>query len=175
LIVPERLGAMGVVGIGALVAGIWSVGLAGRKHIHLDGVTMVFALGTSAFTAAYTIVDGLGGRISGSPTGYAAVLFVLDGLLLSTIALVTKGSAVVKAVAPHWRSGFLGAGLSAGAYWIAIWAMSHAPIASVAALRETSILVVMMLSMRVLKETVTLPRLAGAGLILVGAMCIRLS
>jgi uncharacterized membrane protein len=69
----------------------------------------------------------------------------------------------------------VGALLSVGAYWIAIWAMTKAPIASVAALRETSILVVMLLSMRVLKETVTLPRLAGAVLIVVGAVLIRLA
>ena len=49
------------------------------------------------------------------------------------------------------------------------------PIASVAALRETSILIVMLLSMRVLKETVSLPRLAGAVLIVIGAVLIRLA
>ena len=53
--------------------------------------------------------------------------------------------------------------------------MTKAPIASVAALRETSILIVMLLSMRVLKETVSLPRLAGAVLIVVGAVLIRLA
>ena len=78
----------------------------------------------------------------------------------------------------RWRhSGNPAAGalLSAGAYWIAIWAMSEAPIASVAALRETSILIVMLLSMRYLKETVTWPRLAGAMLIVAGAVLIRMS
>jgi uncharacterized membrane protein len=78
-------------------------------------------------------------------------------------------------VAPYWKTGIVGALLSVGAYWIAIWAMTEAPIASVAALRETSILVVMLLSMRVLKETVTLPRLGGAVLIVIGAVLIRLA
>ena len=91
------------------------------------------------------------------------------------ILSATEDPALVRELAPHWKIGVSGAALSGGAYWIAIWAMTQAPIASVAALRETSILVVMLLSMRVLKETVTLPRLAGAVLIVAGAMLIRLS
>ena len=86
-----------------------------------------------------------------------------------------RGPGIVREVAPYWKTGIVGATLSVGAYWIAIWAMTKAPIASVAALRETSILVVMLLSMKVLKETVTLPRLAGAVLIVIGAVLIRLA
>ena len=85
-----------------------------------------------------------------------------------------RGPAVFAAVAPHWRLGLSGGVLSGAAYWIAIWAMAHAPIAAVAALRETSILFVMVLSMRVLKEKVTGTRLAGAVLIAAGAAMLRL-
>ena len=117
----------------------------------------------------------LGGRVSGTPSSYAAMVFVFDATFLVTAAIYMRGPGIVREVAPFWRTGLAGAVLSAGAYWIAIWAMSNAPIAAVAALRETSILVVMLLSMRVLKETVTLPRLAGAAFIVLGAILIRLS
>ena len=121
------------------------------------------------------IVDGMGGRVSGQPSSYAGMVFVFDAVFLSIAALGIRGPRILREVAPYWKTGIMGAVLSVGAYWIAIWAMTQAPIASVAALRETSILVVMLMSMRVLKETVTLPRLAGAVLIVAGAVLIRLA
>jgi drug/metabolite transporter (DMT)-like permease len=175
LVANEEVSAMGAVGIAVLVAGIWFVSVIGRRGVRLDGLTLFFALGTSVFIAAYTVVDGLGGRESGTPSSYTAMVFVFDATFLVIAALYMRGPGIAREVAPHWRTGLAGALLSAGAYWIAIWAMSNAPIAAVAALRETSILVVMLLSMRVLKETVTLPRLAGAAFIVFGAVLIRMS
>lgn len=171
----EDISLWGIAGIATLVAGIWMVSLAGKGRLRLDGITLFFALGTSVFIAAYTIVDGLGGRVSGSPASYAALLFVLDGVFLATVAFLTRGPGILHQVAPYWKSGAAGALLSGGAYWIAIWAMSLAPIAIVAALRETSIFFVVLLSMRVLKETVTLPRISGALLIVAGAVLLRFS
>ena len=171
----EEISPTGAAGIGILVAGIWLVSLVGRKGVKLDGLTLLFALGTSAFIAAYTVVDGLGGRASGSPSSYTALVYVFDAVLLLTYGLVARGSGIISAVAPHWKSGLAGAALSGGAYWIVIWAMSKAPIATVAALRETSILFVMLMSMRVLRETVTLPRIAGALLIVAGAVVLRIA
>lgn len=171
----EELTLTGGLGVGILVLGIWMISLLGRRGLRLDGLTMFFAIGTSVFIAAYTIVDGMGGRASGQPSSYAGMVFVFDAIFLATTAVGMRGPGIVREVAPYWKTGVVGALLSVGAYWIAIWAMTKAPIASVAALRETSILVVMLLSMRVLKETVTLTRLAGAGLIVVGAVLIRLA
>lgn len=171
----EDLSLTGAAGVAILVLGIWVISLLGRRGLRLDGLTMFFAIGTSVFIAAYTIVDGMGGRASGQPSSYAGMVFVFDALFLATTALFMRGPGIVREVAPYWKTGVVGATLSVGAYWIAIWAMTKAPIASVAALRETSILVVMLLSMHVLKEKVSLTRLAGAALIVVGAVLIRLS
>jgi drug/metabolite transporter (DMT)-like permease len=171
----ERPGLPGIAGIAILVGGVWFVSLAGRRAVRLDGMTLVYALGTSVFIAAYTIVDGLGGRLSGSPAAYAGTVFVLDTVMLLAVAFATRGSGIVRKMAPHWPAGLAGGLLSGAGYGIAIWAMTKAPIAAVGALRETSILVVMVLSMRVLKEEVTAHRLAGAALIAAGAVLIRLS
>ncbi len=162
-------------GVALLVAGIWAVSLAGRRGVRLDGLTLFFAIGTSVFITAYTIVDGIGGRVSGQPSSYTGMVFAFDAVFLGAAALAMRGPGVVRQVAPYWKTGVMGALLAGGAYWIAIWAMTKAPIASVAALRETSILVVILLSMRVLKEPVSLPRLAGALLIVIGAVLIRLA
>ena len=137
-------------------------------------MTLASALATSGFIAAYTIVDGLGGRASGSSSAYAGLVFVLDGLFMTVVGVATRGFGIFRVVLPFWKSGFAGAALSAGAYWIVIWAMTMAHIAAVAALRETSILFVMIMSMTVLKEKVTGLRVAGAALIVAGAVALRL-
>jgi drug/metabolite transporter (DMT)-like permease len=170
----EEVTLIGGAGVAVLVLGIWVISLVGQRGLRLDGLTLFFAIGTSVFVAAYTIVDGMGGRISGQPSAYAGMVFVFDAIFLSIAALAMRGPGILREVAPYWKTGIVGALLSVGAYWIAIWAMTEAPIASVAALRETSILVVMLLSMRVLKETVTMARLGGAMLIVAGAVLIRL-
>lgn len=171
----EAVSAIALFGIGCLVGGIWLISLfGGRKALKLDGLTLFFALGTSVFIAAYTVVDGLGGRVSGSPSGYAALVFLLDAMFLFAYGVARRGWRILADVAPYWKSGVAGAVLSASAYWIVIWAMSKAPIASVAALRETSILFVMVMSMKVLRETVTASRIAGALFIVAGAAALRL-
>ena len=171
----ETIGIATGLGIGVLVMGIWLTGLVGKRGLKLDGMTLFFALGTSVFIAAYTVVDGLGGRASGSASGYAALVFLLDAVCLLFAGIYVRGPGILRQVAPYWKSGIAGAALSATAYWIVIWAMTLAPIAAVAALRETSILFVMLMSIRVLKETVTMPRAAGALLIVAGAVILRFS
>lgn len=171
----EMIGIATGLGIGVLVMGIWLTGLVGKRGLKLDGMTLLFALGTSVFIAAYTVVDGLGGRASGSASGYAALVFLLDAVCLLFAGIYVRGPGILRQVAPFWKSGIAGAALSASAYWIVIWAMTQAPIAAVAALRETSILFVMLMSIRVLKETVTMPRAAGALLIVAGAVILRFS
>ena len=171
----ETVTHLGMLGILLLVCGIWLTARPGRQSLRLDGMTLFFALGTSGFIAAYTIVDGFGARASGSASAYAGMLFVLDGVFMIAVALLTRGPKAFLQILPSWKSGTAGALLSAGAYWLVIWGMSLAPIAAVAALRETSILFVMLMSIVFLKEKVTGFRLLGAGLIVLGAVALRLS
>jgi drug/metabolite transporter (DMT)-like permease len=171
----ETVAGLGTLGILLLVCGIWLTARPRQESIRLDGMTLFFALGTSGFIAAYTIVDGIGARLSGSASAYAGMLFVLDALFMIATALLTRGGKAFLHILPAWKSGTAGAALSAGAYWIVIWAMSLAPIAAVAALRETSILFVMLMSAVVLKEKVTGIRLLGATLIVIGAVALRVS
>jgi len=171
----EAVTHIGATGILLLVLGIWLTARPGARTIRLDGMTLFFALGTSGFIAAYTLVDGFGSRLSGSASAYAGVLFVLDAFFMIAVALLTRGPQAFAQILPSWKSGTAGALLSAGAYWIVIWAMSLAPIAAVAALRETSILFVMLMSAVFLKEKVTGFRLLGATFIVIGAVALRLA
>jgi uncharacterized membrane protein len=174
LLAGEDATSLTALGILLLVAGIWLTGVVGTRTLRLDGWTLFFALATSAFIAAYTIVDAFGGRASGSASAYAGLVFLLDGLFMTAVGVLSRGPGIFALVMPSWRSGLAGAALSAGAYWIVIWAMTRAQIAAVAALRETSILFVIAMSMAILKEHVTRTRAAGAVLILLGAVALRL-
>ena len=91
------------------------------------------------------------------------------------IALAMRGRLMGDTLRHYWRRGVAGGALSLGAYWIAIWAMTVAPIALVAALRETSVLFAALIGVVVLREPLTRWRIAAASLILCGLVFIRLA
>ncbi len=169
--VPAPLATIGIV---VLLAGLLLAGLSGLRRASVDGRTLFFAGGTAVFIAVYTVVDGLGGRVSGAPIAYAGLVFVLDGLFLFVTGLILRGPAILSQVLPHWKKGLFGAAASSLAYAIVIWAMAKAPIATVAALRETSIIFALVMSARYLKETLTAQRVIGALLIAGGAILLRI-
>ena len=175
LVASEQIDAVTAIAIGVLVTGIWLMAAGKSKALKLDKTSLFFALGTSCFIAAYTVVDGLGGRLSGAASGYTAVVFILDAIFLFVAGLYMRGPGILRSVAPYWKSGIVGSTLSAGAYWIVIWAMTQAPIAAVAALRETSILFVILMSAKFLKEHISWSRVAGGVLVVIGAIALRLS
>jgi len=160
-------------GIMILVAGIWLIAISPSLAAKVDRKTIAFALGTSVFIGLYTIVDGLGGRLSGSASGYTGFVFILDGLFMLVTGLYLRGRRIISDVTPYWRSGVVGALASGSAYWIVIYAMSVAPIAMVAALRETSILFAIAMSSKFLKEPMTWQRVGGGVLVVAGAMALR--
>jgi drug/metabolite transporter (DMT)-like permease len=175
LVAHDQINIHTVLGIIVLVSGIWLVAVGKTMSVRLDRTTLLYALGTSAFIAAYTVVDGLGGRMSGAASGYTGVVFILDAIFLCIVGFYTRGPSIFRDVAPFWKSGLVGAALSAGAYWIVIWAMTETSIASVAALRETSILFVILMSAKFLKESLGWTRVLGGVLVVAGAVALRLS
>ncbi|MBY0532722.1 MAG: EamA family transporter [Xanthobacteraceae bacterium] len=135
---------------------------------------LAYALGTALFTATYTLVDGLGARISGTASGFTLWMFVGDGVLMTLYALFVRGRGLFSAVRGNLVSGTAAGALSLGSYWIAIWAFTLAPIALVAALRETSVLFAMLIAVFVLGEKASLQRWLAAGVILAGIVLMRL-
>jgi drug/metabolite transporter (DMT)-like permease len=157
-----------------LVAGLMLTGL-GKRAASTDPHAIFYALGTAAWIASYTLVDGIGARNSGNALGFAGVIFVFDGLLILAATWFLRGNNLLQGFTSNWQSGALGGAASCAAYGIAVWAMTVAPIASVAALRETSIVFVLLLSARLLKEQLGWQRIVGGVLIVVGATLLRFS
>jgi drug/metabolite transporter (DMT)-like permease len=139
---------------------------------------LAYALANAAIIAAYTIVDGLGVRASGNALQYVALLFMLDGLPYFAIVMWQRRAALAPSIdfmRQRWPVALVGACASLGAYAIALWAMTRAPIASVAALRETSVLFATLIGVLMLKERFRLQRLLGTGALIAGVMALRLA
>ncbi len=135
---------------------------------------LLYALGTACFTASYTLVDGVGARIAETASGYVLWMFAGDALGMTGFALATRGRASLARLLPAWRSGLAAGGLSLGSYWVAIWAFTLAPLALVAALRETSVMFAMLIGVFLLGERANPWRWISAGLILSGVVLMRL-
>lgn len=133
-----------------------------------------FALASAAMTAGYSLVDGIGARIGGDAAMYVAWLFLLDAIIFTPAIIVLRGPGVVRAAPRVWLLGSVAALLSYAAYAIAVWAMTEAPIALVAALRETSILFAVLIGWLAFGERMDRMKAVAAGLILLGVVLTRL-
>ena len=173
----EHITLLSLLGIVTLSVGIISMAFRGSDPsvaAPLGRQAIFLALVTSFFIAGYSLVDGAGARVAQSPHAYAAWLFFLDGIAIWFFTAWKRGPDLGAAVRSHWRVA-LGAGaMSAGSYWIAVWAMTQAPIALVAALRESSVLFATLISVFLLRERLMLWRILGSILIISGIAAITL-
>ena len=171
----ERLAPAGWVAIGLIASGVGLMAFRGGPGLgRLPGKALAYALATAAFVASYTLADGKGARIAGSATAFAMWMFVGDGLCMLAYALATRGPKAPLAVFSEWRTGLPAGALSLGSYWIALWAFTRAPVALVAALRETSVLFALLIGVVLLKEKAGPWRLAAGLCIGAGVVAMRL-
>ena len=133
------------------------------------------ALGTAIVIAFYTVIDGIGVRWSGAPAAYTMWIFLLTGLTTGGWGMVLRGKPLLQSLRTHPWVPLLGGGCTLLSYGIALWAMTRAPVAAVAALRETSILFAVLISVFALKEAATWYRIVAVVLLMAGAVAIRLS
>ena len=185
----EYLSLAGWLGVLAMSAGVLLLGLPGRLVLangdhdaaghQLRNKAIRFALANAVIIAIYTVIDAKGARASGNALQYVVTLFLLDGWPFAFIVLWQRGKAAqpyVRAYAKkRWPVALGGAVASLGSYGIALWAMTQAPVATVAALRETSVLFAALLGAWLLKERFTPQRVVGTLTIVAGVMALRLS
>ena len=174
IFVGETIGLRGWLGILILVGGVFLLSLRGGRDLHFDKRAVAFALFTAVTICGYSIVDGIGARTAQNAHVYTVWLFLLDGLMMLVFVLLRRGVGVLGDFTQVWKGGLIGGALSLAAYWIAIWAMTVAPIALVAALRETSVLFAAVIAVVVLKEPLQRPRIIAALMIVCGLVLIRL-
>jgi drug/metabolite transporter (DMT)-like permease len=157
-----------------ICCGIMSLVFSGKRAVGQPKAVMA-ALATGAFIAGYTVVDGAGARLTGDALGYILWLNVFNGLPIIAIAMLVRGRALIPQARRVWRMGALSAIIALLAYWIVLWAGMHAPLALVAAVRETSIVFALMFGAFFLKEKVDLRKIASVFVTLAGAALLRVS
>jgi drug/metabolite transporter (DMT)-like permease len=159
-------------GIALISLGIVSIAFA-RRGRHPPSATG-WALANACIIAAYTLVDGAGARASGNALAYVSWLIFLEAIPFLVWIRARQGSSAFTYIARGWRRGLIGGAASLGAYGIVLWAMTRAPVAAVAALRETSVLFAALIGAVFLKEGLGLRRLAGAASVVAGVAALKL-
>jgi drug/metabolite transporter (DMT)-like permease len=162
------------------VAGIIAVGigiLVLARGVFTNGETVTllpFALASAVGTAGYSIADGIGAREYGDPTGYLGWLFFIDATLFTIWGIQRRGWSVFPTAPRIWIWGGVAGLISVLAYWIAVWAMTQAPIALVVALRETSVIFAVLIGIIFFGEKADRGKLIATIIIISGILLMRL-
>ena len=173
LLIGEHLTMRAWIGILSISAGVLALTLLYRRSAPSLAPT-AFALGNAAIIASYTLVDGIGARLSGQSVAYTLWLSLLTAVPLLAWTAWNRPAAFAGYFKARWVVGLGGGFCTLASYGLALWAMTRAPVATTAALRETSILFGMLISAGFLKERVGLPRMAAGIVIALGAAALRL-
>ena len=174
----EAPGRIASLGVGALVAGVLTMGASGLAHGRIDRSTIVVAVTNSVVIAVYSVIDGQGARLSGAGAAFAFAYNswadALTALAYLPIILCLRGRAVAQAFSQGWGRGLIGGLAAFIGYAIVVWAMTRAPIASVAALRETSVVFATIIGVVALREPFHAQRAIAAVVILAGVILLRI-
>jgi drug/metabolite transporter (DMT)-like permease len=161
-----------MLGIVLICTGIVSIAFVRRERHPAAAARWAFA--NAAIIAAYTLVDGSGARTSGNALAYVTWLIFIEGLPFIAWILWRRRAAGAAYLQRGWRRGLVGGAASLAAYGIVLFAMTRAPVAAVAALRETSVLFAALIGAVWLKEGFGAMRLAGAASVAVGIAALKL-
>ena len=174
LVAGDTISVGPAVGVAVVSGGILI--LAFRREVSSHHVVAVaWALAVGCFVATYTVIDGIGARLSGDPGGYNAALHILAGIPILGAGLYQRGpEKCVAHLRANWRAALLGGALMFGAYGIVIFALTKLPMGPVAALRESGVIFGALIGALVFKEQLATQRVLAAATVFVGVSIIIL-
>jgi drug/metabolite transporter (DMT)-like permease len=174
----EAPGPIASLGVAALVAGVLTMGASGLAHGRINRRTIIVAVANSAVIAIYSVIDGQGARLSGAGAAFAFAYNswadALTALAYLPLILFLRGRHAAAAFTQGWRRGLVGGLAAFLGYAIVVWAMTRAPIAAVAALRETSVVFAAIIGVAALREPFHAQRAIAALVILAGVILLRI-
>ena len=172
LFLDETLSSPAWLGVCIICSGIlimlWSGGQKSREGL-------ILALLNALVISGYTLVDGIGVRLSAASASYTLWIFLITGVAITCWATLTQWSQTRHYLRLNWHLGAVGGLGTLVSYGLALYAMTQAPVAVVAALRETSILFSAVISWLILKEHITIVRCVSVCVIAIGAITLRLA
>ena len=171
----EALTPWGIAGL--VIASMALIAFAWPESGGLPKLTALgFALGASVMTASYTVIDAAGARIAQSPWVYVSWFFLISALTLTATAVWRRGWTRFKVSArQELRIATYSSFFNVTTYGLALWAYANAPVAPMAALRETSIVFGAILAAWVLKEGFGIRRAILAIVLAAGLILLQLS
>ena len=170
----ETLSPGGLLAVVVISGAILSLTFGDGWRAH-DPKGVFFALCTGATIAAYTVVDGLGGRTAGDVFNYIVYLFLLDGIPFGLLVVFMRRRILIPTLKAHWKTGILSGFFSFLAYAMVIWAMTLAPMTYVSALRETSVILAALIGTVFLKERHGAQRITAAACVAAGVVLLQIS
>jgi drug/metabolite transporter (DMT)-like permease len=176
LLLNESMQPYELFGMLLIVIGIFGLALETSGGVmRLSRTALFYSLLTGLCITTYSLVDGIGVRLSRNSLSFILWMFFLDGFLVPVIAFTRRPRAVFfNTIKNVWKTGLLVALLSATGYTIIVWAFTQERIAPVAVLRETSVLFAMLISVLFIKEAFSTLRVLIVSLILAGIILLGL-
>jgi drug/metabolite transporter (DMT)-like permease len=174
-LVRESPSPVGWIGVLLVSAGILLLAGDSWRSGSFKMAPAAVALGNAGVIMIYTFVDGVGVRLSGHPASYTSWLFLLTALPLLLWAFAWQTRRAAQYLRLNWGKGLVGGACTLGSYGLALWAMTHSPIALVASLRETSVVFGTLMAVFFLKEHVSPLRYLSVLVVTAGAIAIKMS
>jgi drug/metabolite transporter (DMT)-like permease len=162
-------------GVVVISAGLGTLVLAGRRTSPPGRTALIAAFGTGLTIAAYTTVDGIGVRLSGSPAGYIGWLMILESLCVPAWAATRRRQALREMPRKVIVAGLAAGALAVLAYGLVLWAQTRGQLAPVAALRETSVIFGALIATLAFKEPFGHARVVAAALVAAGILILNLA
>lgn len=172
-ILHEALGTNGWAGVLLLSAGVLALTIDAVRRGGFSLSATTIALANAFVIMGYTLLDGHGVRATEIHLSYICWAFVCNGVPITVYALIVRRGEYFRYVKTRYRYGLFGGACSAVAYGLALWGMTRAPVAMVAALRETSVVFGMLFAVIFLKEKMTPARVMAVLLVLAGTIVMR--
>jgi drug/metabolite transporter (DMT)-like permease len=175
-VLGEPLGVAALVGVLMISFGLISLALPRGRPGRDQVPALTAALGTGVMIAAYTIVDGTGVRHAGTVTGYLGWMFLVQSSGLLLICFALRGRRLFSGLGPGtWTRGLIGGSLSQLAYGLVVWAQARGSLATIAALRETSIVIAALIGTIFFHERFGRGRMVASAVVVAGIALLELS
>jgi len=172
IFIHEHLALPQIAGVLVVSAGLATLVLAGRRP---GRAAFAAAVGTGLTIAAYTTVDGVGVRLSGSPVGYIGWLMVLESLCVPMFAVFRRRDVLLKQPKRILLAGLAAGALSVLAYGLVLWAQTRGALAPIAALRETSVIFGAIIGTLIFREPFGRTRIAATVLVATGIVLLNVA
>ena len=166
IILQEHISSIGFVGILTVCIGIFLI--AYSKNYKFNFSAFMLAIGTALLITFYTIIDGMGVRLSENKFSFIYWLLLLNGIPLLLVSIFSK-----EKLLSNLNTKIIVWGIPAGilailSYGIVVWSMQHLEIAYVSSIRETSIVIATLLGFFILQEKEAKNRIIPAILVVAG-------